>query len=745
MKSSLSATDLRSDEKITPLAGDKTVITTCSSHCAGACILKVHVRNGVITRIASDDGEEPQLRACLKGRAYRQRVYAPDRLLYPLKRTGKRGSGQFARISWDEALETLARELIRVRDAYGPEAIFLKSSAGDTVSLHGATPFTKVLSLIGGFSKHWGFNSFEQGIFAELATFGTLYDRNGRDDLLNSRLIILWACDPAITVHDTNTTWYLTQAREKGIKIIVIDPRYTDTAATYADQWVPIIPGTDTALMIAMAYVMISEQLQDQDFLAAYTVGFDKFRDYVLGTEDGVPKTPAWAEAITSVPAATIVELARDYARTKPAALITGIAAGRTAYGEQYHRAAMTLAAMTGNIGIPGGNAAGRSWTALGMYPFLKKGALLPGLENPAENGYPVFKNFLPARKQYQRGVGMMPGGRVADALCKGKAGGYPADYKLLLIVNANYPNQSPDINKSVQALKKMEFVCAVEQFMTPAAQWADLVLPSCTFLERNDFTVGEGVPFFGVQNQAITPQGETRSHLEMAVGLAAKLGLTLFDDMTEEGILREMIAKTVIPDYDAFLETGLHRVPLAEPYVAFRKEIEDPVNHPFPTPSGKIEIYSQQLAEMEDPGLPPVPKYVEAWEGRNDPLAAQYPLQLVTVQCRRRAHTQNETLPWLRELQKQELQISPADAFSRGIKDGDPVKVFNGRGAIALPARITQRIMPGVVAIPAGAWYDPDAEGVDRGGNPNVLLKSTASPGGGFITNTCLVQVERM
>ena len=726
-------------------AEEKVVITTCSSHCAGACLLAVHVREGAITRIESDNGEEPQLRACLKGRAYRQRVYAPDRLLYPLKRTGRRGEGKFSRISWDEALETVARELIRVRDTYGPEAIFLKSSAGDTVALHGATPFVKLLSLFGGFSRHWAYNSFEQGIFAELATFGTLYDLNSRDDLLNSRLIILWACDPAVTVHNTNTAWYLAQAREKGIKVVVVDPRYTDTAATLADQWIPIIPGTDTALMIAMAHVMISEDLQDQKFLDNYTVGFDKFRDYVLGLEDGLAKTPAWAEAITSVPAATIEGLAREYATVRPGALITGIAAGRTAYGEQYHRAAITLAAMTGNIGIPGGNAAGRSWTALGMYPFLKKGAFMPGVDNPAEKGHPRYKNFLAARRKYNRGTGMMPSGMVADALLKGKAGGYPADYKLLLIINANYPNQSPDINKSVRALGQMEFIATVEQFLTPAAKWADIVLPSSTFLEKNDLTIGEGVPFFGCQNQAIEPLGETKSQLQMAAELAAKLGLRGFEGKNEEEILRDMIGQTVIPDYEAFRRKGIYSIELKEPYVAFRKEIADPENNPFPTPSGKIEIYSRQLAEMNDPGLPPIPQYLEAWESRNDSLCTKYPLQLITVQCRRRAHTQNETLPWLRETQAQEIQISPEDAFSRGIGDGDRVRVFNERGVTLLPARISRRIMTGVVSIPAGSWYDPDENGVDRGGNPNILLKSEVSPGGGFITNTCLVQVQRI
>ena len=730
-------------DKTESALGEKVITTTCNSHCGGACVLKVHVKDGVITCIETDDGEEPQFRACLKGRAYRQRVYAPDRLRYPLKRVGSRGEAEFERISWDEALDTVAEELIRVRDTYGPAAIFLRSSAGDIVSLHSALPLTKVLSLIGGFSTNWGFNSFEQGIYAELATFGTL-SRSGRDDILNSRLIILWACDPANTVHDTNTTWYLMQAKERGIKIVTIDPRYTDTTATVAHQWIPIIPGTDCAMMIAMAYVIIQENLQDQKFLDTYTVGFDRFKDYVIGLEDGIPKTPLWAEAITSVPAATIENLARKYATTKPAALIPGIAAGRTAYGEQYHRAAITLAAITGNIGIHGGNAAVRSWTSMQVYPSLARGGLMTNVANPVIQGLPTFKNFLPARAKYFRGVGNMCNAKVPDALLHGKAGGYPADYKLLLIVNTNYPTQILDINKAVEGLKKMEFIVSVEQFMTPSAKWADIVLPSCTFLERNDITHGEVVPYLGYQNKAIEPVGESKSHLQIAVEIAARLGLSEFEGMTEEKILRDMVKESIVPDYEAFKDKAIYRVELSEPYVAFKKEIEDPKSNPFPTPSGKIEIYSQQLANMNDPNLPPIPKYIETWESRNDAIASKYPLQLLTIHFRRRAHTQYETVPWLREVQKQEMQINPADALPRGIADGDMVRVFNDRGVTILPARVTKRIMKGVVTIPEGAWYDPDVNGVDRGGGPNVLTRDEISPGGGFITNTCLVQVER-
>jgi anaerobic dimethyl sulfoxide reductase subunit A len=710
-------------------------------------MLKVHVKGGIITRIETDEGEEPQLRACLKGRAYRQRVYAPDRLLYPLRRIGERGEGKFERISWDEALETIANELIRVRDTYGPEAIFLKSSAGDIVTLHGPLPIIKVLSLIGGFSTSWGLYSFEQGLYAELATLGTL-DGNGRDDILNSNLIVLWACDPANTVAHTNTSWYLAQARDKGIKIIAIDPRYTDTAATFADQWISIIPGTDCALMIAMAYVILKENLQDQAFLDKYTIGFDGFEAYVMGRNDGIPKTSEWAKKITSIPTSTIEDLARNYATTKPASLITGISAGRSARGEQYHRAAITLAAMTGNIGKPGGTAGIRSWMSVSVLPALKKGVLMMDVLNPILKGPPTdFKNFLPARASRFGGVGHVATPKVPDALLKGKAGGYPADYKLLFILNTNYPNQYLNLNKAVAALKKMEFVVTLEQFMSPAAKWSDIVLPTTTFLERNDVTESERLTYFGFQNKCIEPLGETKSHFQIAKDLAAKLGFSEFEDITEEGILRDVVVKeSAIPDYDEFKKKSVYQVhSFKEPHVAFRKEIEDPENHPFPTPSGKIEIYSQQLADMNDPDLPPIPKYIEPWEGPRDPLSRKYPLQLITIHPRRRAHTQGETIPWLRETQVQGVQINPADALSRGIADGDRVKVTNDRGTTELPAIVTRRIKKGVVAIPEGAWYDPDKEGVDQGGGPNVLTRDEPSPGGGYVTNSCLVEVKRV
>ena len=722
---------------------EKAIMTTCNSHCGGQCLLKIHVKDGVITRIETDDGEEPQLRACLRGRAQRQRVYTPDRLKFPMKRVGTRGEGKFKRISWDEALNTVAGELKRVRETYGPGAIIFRGGGGDLALLHSRATIDRLLGMAGGYSQNWGSISHEGGRYASLATVGTTYTHNTRDDLLNSRLIVLWGFDPANTVLDTNTCWYLAQAREAGIRIISIDPRYTDTTAAFAHQWIPVRPGTDAAMLIAMAYVMLKENLQDQKFLDTYTIGFDRFKDYVLGIEDDVPKTPAWAEAITGVPAATTENLAREYATTKPAALIAGIAAGRTAYGEQYHRAAHTLAAMTGNIGIHGGDSAGKCWGGFHGFPFMKPmwGSTLK-VTNQVDDEAPRRKYAITGGKEI-RDKGRINTSQIADAILKGKEGGYPFDYKLLYITNANYINQAPNLNKTIQAFNKLEFIVVQEQFMTATAKFADILLPVSTFLERNDICVSQAM--YGYMSKAIEPLYESKPQLEIATELAARMGISNYSDKTEDEWLRYMMNESIVPDYTEFKQKGVYRPEASKQYIAFKKEIEDPSNNPFPTPSGKIEIYSQELANMNNLKIPPIPKYIETWESLNDPLAKKYPLQLITTHLKRRAHSQFETIPWLRELQPQVVQINPVDAEARSIQNGDEVRVFNNRGEMVIRARVTERIMPGVVDIGQGAWYDPDDRGVDRGGCSNVLTSDRVSPGGAVPYNTGLVQVQKV
>ena len=279
---------------------------------------------------------------------------------------------------------------------------------------------------------------------------------------------------------------------------------------------------------------------------------------------------------------------------------------------------------------------------------------------------------------------------------------------------------------------------------MTATAKFADIVLPTCTFLERNEVLSGVLPPFYGYRNKIIETLYESKSPLEIANELAARLGISDYNDKTEEELLRQIVQGSDVPDYDAFKAQGIFKVHLPTPHIALSKEISDPVNNPFPTQSGKIEIYSQQVVDMENPKLSPIPKYIETWESANDPLASKYPLQLITTHCKRRAHTQFDNIPWLRELEPHAVKMNTIDAQARGIQDGDLVRVFNDRGRMIIPARVTERIMPGVVDLPQGAWYSPDENGVDRGGCANTLTRDEPSPGGALPSNTALVQVEK-
>ena len=733
---------------------EKVVWTFCSSHCGSQCLFKVYIKDDMVAHIETDDRPiEPQLRGCLKGHAFRQLLYHPDRLKYPLRWVGERGEGNFERISWDVALDTIASELKRVRDTYGPRAIMLMTGGGDMTMFHRGTLVARLLNLLGGYTTFWGVHSWEGGTFSALTSYGSWYctTEGSREDLLNCHLMILWGLDPANTRHGCTTPYFLMKAKEAGCKIISVDPRYTDTAAAIADQWIPIRPCTDAAMLIAMAYVIFKENLQNQSYIDRYTIGFEQFKQYVMGDEDVMPKTPAWAESITGVPASTIESLAREYAATKPAALIDGIAPGRTAYGEQFHRAAMALAAITGNVGVSGGNAAGggshRGFQ--GAYPF-KIGKGFTAGKNPMEEGVPPRPNAIPAYDRLAPGqnsgakftrMGMM------DAILGGKASGYPTDYKFMYVMNYDFVNQYPDVKKNVRALKKLEFIVVQEQFMTPTAKLADMVLPITTRMERNEIAYEEaGVAVYGFMNKVIEPLYECKSTLDICQELAKRLGITNYNDKTEEEWLRQMIetGSDTPPDYEAFKKAGIYMIPRDEPYVPFKKEIDDLDNNPFPTSSGKIEIYSQVIDDMKNSEIPPVPKYIEPWEGPTDPLREKYPLQLISSHFARRAHSQCELVPWLRELMPQAIQINTSDAQARGIIDGDMVRVFNDRGEILVVTKVTERIMPGVVCIPQGAWYDPDENGVDRGGNPNVLMRAQHSPGGAFVTNTCLVEVAK-
>ncbi|MEK7354383.1 MAG: molybdopterin dinucleotide binding domain-containing protein, partial [Chloroflexota bacterium] len=381
--------------------------------------------------------------------------------------------------------------------------------------------------------------------------------------------------------------------------------------------------------------------------------------------------------------------------------------------------------------------------SVVGGYPYKLSRGGQRAMVNPAEaNAPPTPPGAPPAYGPWRVHYCDVP-----DFILKGKAGGYPADVKMISVSNCGYLSAHPNVNRIIQALKSktVEFIFVQEQFMTPTVKFADIVLPTNTYMERNDIAVGVGLRFYGYQNKAIESLGESKSHLEMGQLLASRLGIAKeFGDGTDETLLKEMMKGSEVPDYEQFKKKGLYRLESSESYVAFKKQIEDPDNNPFPTPSGKIEIYSQRLADMNWPNVPPIPKYIETWESRNDPLASKYPLQLITTHFRTRANTQFDTIPWLKELEPQAVLLNSDDARARGISNGDMVRVFNDRGEMVIPASVTERIIAGVVDVPQGAWYQPDENGVDRGGCANILTRDAHSPGGAFPYNTGLVQVQK-
>ncbi|MFQ5711227.1 MAG: molybdopterin-dependent oxidoreductase [Candidatus Geothermarchaeales archaeon] len=707
----------------------KVIPTGCAHDCGGKCLLYVRVRGGKIegitapTELPGTSRRIPQ-RACKRGLRYHKRVYHSDRLKQPMRRVGERGSGEFKAISWGEALDEVAGELLRVKEEYGNASILgLALSGTYTATLHNVRDLGKrFLNMFGGHTELMGSYSFEATKNASFYTYGTIKTDHSRDDLPNSKLIILWGWNPMELLFGSDTTWYLVEAKRRGARIVCVDPRYT-ASASMAHLWIPIRPGTDVAMMSAMAYVIISEGLHDKNFLDEYTVGFEKYREYILGVEDGLPKTPEWAEEITLVPAKTIADLAREYATRKPAALMPGAGPQRTSSGEQFSRAASVLATITGNVGISGGNPAGANWgpDIEGRYRSL------PVPENPIGVSIPIYL--------------------WSDAVLKGTKGGYPSDIKVAYSAAGNILNQHADINKSVRALKRLEFLVVHEHFMTPTARFADILLPVCTWMERNDILVpwaGHG-NFLIFQNKVIEPLYETKTDLEVFTELANRLGFGgEFNPRTEDEWLRYFVENSEIPDYDEFRERGIHVFERSEPHVAFREQIRD--KKPFPTPSGKIEIYSQRLADMGDTKIPSIPKYIESWEGPFDPLTDRFPLQLITPHKRDLINSTLYELSRVEEAEKQSVWMNPRDAGARGVRDGDEVRVFNERGSTILPALVTKRVMPGVVVIYEGVWYTPDEEGVDRAGSANVLTRDKPTPIARATTqHTSLVQVEKL
>ncbi len=750
--------------------GETTVIPTgCAHNCGGRCVLKAHVQDGVVVRVTTDtdrpdDPMDPQLRGCVRGRSYRRRVYAPDRLRSPLRRTGPRGSGQFEEISWEEAADIVAENMIRIKEEYGSASLFIPGASGAYTGFNGVTPSQRLLDLFGGRLKYYNNYSWACTQAATPTVFGTQNTGQSRRDWLNSKLILMWGWNPAEMIDGTNTMYFVKMAREAGAKTIVIDPRQSLSVVGLADEWVPIRPGTDTAMMAAMAYVMINEGLVDEDFVNRYALGYDNqhmpegyenaesFKAYILGESDGTPKTPEWAADITGIPADTIARIGREYATTKPAMLYQGYGMQRRAYGEQVVRMGCVLPVLTGNVGIPGGWASGIAF-AISAEGLPSAG--FPGVANPipyAVSNYTYIEAIA-------RGTEM---GR-ADGV-RGLADNeetLPVNIKLIFNAAGNaLINQHCDINRSAEVLSDeslCEFIVTVDNFMTPSARFSDIVLPACTFWEAPGIATNwKYSPSSVMWPRVIEPLYDSKNDYDICAMIAERLGI--YDEFTEGGktaedwwnqwidqITTEHAA--LFGDRASFEERGSMTLPYTDnPPIAFADFIADPAANPLSTPSGMIEIFSPSLANLDNPAeIPPIPKYIQEWESPFGPEAEQYPLQAFGHHYYHRSHSTFDNIDWLEEAWPQRAFMNPLDAGERGISDGDTIRIYNDRGTMIIPVRLTNRIMPGVVDIPQGAWYTPDANGVDRRGAVNILTSNRPSPYAvGTTQHTIMVQVEK-
>ena len=740
---------------------EELIIPTASNFdCGGKCLNKAHVLDGVITRMSTRTQAElnpamPVMKGCVRGRAYRKFQYHPDRLKYPMQRVGKRGEGEFRRISWEEAIDIIARRMAGITEKYGPDSRFMAYGTGTSMGSFNLTNLGKrFFNATGGFLDNYHNISMGNINAATTYTYGTANSGNTMDTLAHAKLIILWGHNPVET-HFGHTNYYLKQAKKNGCKFIVIDPRYSDSAITYADEWIPILPGTDNALMDAMAHVIVTENLHDKKFLDTYCLGFDEehmpegvpagesYLAYLAGKKDGVAKTPEWAEAICRVKANTIRKLAIEYASTKPAVLLSGWGTGRQSSGERTARGSAALCCLTGNVGKPGGWAGGYG-----------------GIARPQSVRVPILKNTVSHSININQWLDLLEDhtGVTPELGLKG-ADRLRAPIKMILSISGNYMmGMNTDINRAKRVLKddrNVEFIVASDLFMTPTCEYADIVLPSTSFFESWDlsFTFNCGA-YFILTQKVVEPMFEARHPYDWMVEVCGKLGVA--DAFSEGRSQKEWIMHLLdetrknditVPSWERMQKQGIHYFQYEPLQVAFKKQIENPAEHPFATPSGKIELCSARLYALHDPEVPAVAHYVPAWEGPEDhERIDKFPYQVIGWRNKNRDNSTFYNHPWLAQIAPQVMWVHPSTAARKNIKEGDKVRVFNDRGALYITAHLTERIVPGVLAIPTGAWYRPDKDGTDLNGCLNVLTPSRQTPlAKGNAHQTCLADFARV
>jgi anaerobic selenocysteine-containing dehydrogenase len=674
--------------------------SVCALDCPDACSLLVNVEDGHASRLRGDP-DHPVTRGFLCGKVaqYLEREYSPQRLLYPQKRIGAKGEGRFERITWDEALDTIAEKLAATAHEFGPEAILPYSYAGTMGMLNGAGMDRRFFHRLGASRLDRTICS-AAGAAGLMATLGYRYGTEP-EQFRHSKFIIAWGAN----IHGTNVhLWpFVVEARRNGAKLIVIDPIRTRTAAL-ADRHLRIHPGADLALALGLMHVIIAENLFDADYVARFTNGFEALCERVR------PYDPERVAALTGIAQQDIVELARDYATTRPAAIRLNYGIQRSEHGGNAVRAVAALPALTGSWREIGG---GLQLSTSQAFQFDRNALEMPELQWRSPLG------------REARIVNMTELGIALNSLDS-------PPVKAIVVYNSNPAAIAPNQNLVLRGFRRDDlFTVVLEQFQTDTADQADILLPATTFLEHTDLYLAYGHYHVQLARAAVNPPGEARSNVDVFRALAERMG---FDDSCFSDSEDDMIRATLGSGHPFLQGITLDRLDrehsvrlnVSEPGTPFLPFAEGK----FGTPSGKCEFGAEALDYQ-----PPV----ESRLGDSG-LRQRFPLELISS---KNDDSMNSTFGIRASVDRQTavLHLHPDDAGARGIHEGDRVRAFNDRGSLLLVAAIDGVVAPGVARAPSVRWAKlaPDRR------NANALTSDRLTDiGGGPTFYNCLIEVER-
>lgn len=704
--------------------------------------------------------------------------------MYPMKRVGKRGEGKFERISWEEAIQTIADKLKYTIDTYGNEAIFINYATGMYASM--GKPSNRLLALLGGYlnqgadySTHmlqtvmpymYGFDKTRGSVFSP-------YDNENASSFseaaAHSDLVVMFGNSPSETrMGGANATWDFARVREavtaRGGKIVNIDYRLNETSSGHSSEWLPIRTGTDAALCSALVHEFIKDGATDEEFLATYCVGWDEstmpesakgqnlsYKDYIMGTGyDHVEKTPEWAAEITQIPAEKIRELARDLEKAEAPFVVQGWGPQRHSNGEQTTRAICMVPIALGKIGLPGTNT-GQREAEPSIYLV---GSIKSTVKNPIKTTLPVYE-WIDAIDHGHLMTATNAGITGADKLS--------TDVKFLWNYAGNcLTNQHGDINHAHDILvdeSKCEFILVWDTVMTDSAKYADILLPDAMRSEQlNMQTQGYAEYYTGVTvgGPAQEAPGECRSSYDVCADIAEAFGIRdkftegrTHDEWTEYLYEEGRKLHPEMPTWEEIKEQGVYKAELA-PAIGLKKFRDDPIANPLGTPSGKIEIYSETLANLNETWELPegekifaIPEFDPGFQGYGS-VTEEFPLYCSGFHHKSRTHSSFGFIDVLEQAAPQQMWINTIDASSRGIQQGDMCHVKSPAGEVLIPAFVTNRIIPGTVAIPQGAWHNADMNGdrIDKGGCINTLTTYHPTPlaKGNGPAHSIIVQVTK-